>query len=159
MATVTPRGWREPRDNAEKSKNAFRLFLFCKESHEEWEKPESLITHAAPICVSASIQSSCCRDPRLGLLHTLTSLFQVLVAACASCTPAAQTTGQVLCCGAPSSGAALWPGARSALCCIIKFSPEWELRNSPLKTWTLWVRGRGRRGQGSEVTSAPTAWR
>lgn len=26
-------------------------------------------------------------------------------------------------------------------CCIIKFSPEWEPKNSPLKTWTLRVEG------------------
>lgn len=29
------------------------------------------------------------------------------------------------------------------ICCIIKFSPEQELKNSPLKTWTAWVRGQG----------------
>lgn len=63
--------------------------------------------------------------------------FQVLVATYVSCTPAVQP--------ASFSTAELRTalGARSALCCIIKFSPEWELRNSPLKTWTLWVRGQG----------------
>lgn len=47
----------------------------------------------------------------------------------------------------------LQDSARSEVCvscCIIKFSPEWEPRLGPLKTWTPWARGRGGAGGRSQ---------